>query len=119
MVFENIVWNDDKKSVNIIDQTRLPVEKFIKELNTIDDMWEAIKMLRVRGAPLIGVSAGYGIALAVKEINKNNLNSSFIRDIYSFYSNFRRMGIYRISRSCKSRRNNGHYFVCCLFFEKT
>jgi methylthioribose-1-phosphate isomerase len=70
MVFETIKWDDENNVAKIIDQTELPVKKVIKDISDVDGMWEAIKMLRVRGAPLIGVSAGYGVALAVKEANE-------------------------------------------------
>jgi methylthioribose-1-phosphate isomerase len=46
------------------DQTKLPLQEIILEINSVDQMAEAIKMLRVRGAPLLGAAAGFGIALA-------------------------------------------------------
>ncbi|MGE5533546.1 MAG: S-methyl-5-thioribose-1-phosphate isomerase [Bacillota bacterium] len=46
------------------DQTKLPLQEVTLEIKTIDQMAEAIKMLRVRGAPLLGAAAGFGIALA-------------------------------------------------------
>ena len=56
--------------VKIIDQTKLPHQFIVKELKTVQDAINAIKIMEVRGAPLIGGTAAYGIALAVKE-NKN------------------------------------------------
>lgn len=53
--------------VRIIDQTRLPAELVVRPLDTLDDAAEAIRAMRVRGAPLIGVTAAYGIALAVRD----------------------------------------------------
>ena len=55
--------------VKIIDQTKLPHQFIIKELKTVKDAINAIKIMEVRGAPLIGGTAAYGIALAVKENN--------------------------------------------------
>ena len=55
--------------VKIIDQTKLPHQFIIKELNTVKDAINAIKIMEVRGAPLIGGTAAYGIALAVQESN--------------------------------------------------
>ena len=55
--------------VKIIDQTKLPHQFIIKELKTVKDAIKAIKIMEVRGAPLIGGTAAYGIALAVKENN--------------------------------------------------
>ncbi|MDO9225071.1 MAG: S-methyl-5-thioribose-1-phosphate isomerase [Pseudomonadota bacterium] len=50
--------------VEIIDQTRLPHEFVVKRLRSLDDAAEAISVMRVRGAPLIGATAAYGLALA-------------------------------------------------------
>ncbi len=46
------------------DQTKLPLQEVTLEIKTVDQMAEAIKMLRVRGAPLLGAAAGFGMALA-------------------------------------------------------
>ena len=56
--------------VKIIDQTKLPHQFIIKELNTVKDAINAIKIMEVRGAPLIGGTAAYGLALAVQESNE-------------------------------------------------
>ena len=46
------------------DQTKLPLQEVTLEIKTVDQMAEAIKVLRVRGAPLLGAAAGFGVALA-------------------------------------------------------
>ena len=46
------------------DQTKLPLQEITLEVKTVDQMCEAIKVLRVRGAPLLGAAAAFGIALA-------------------------------------------------------
>ena len=46
------------------DQTKLPLQEVTLEIKTVDQMAEAIKTLRVRGAPLLGAAAGFGMALA-------------------------------------------------------
>ena len=56
----------DGWSVQIIDQTRLPHEVVTARLRTVDDAARAIVTMQVRGAPLIGVTAAYGIALAMR-----------------------------------------------------
>ncbi len=53
-------------AVEIIDQTRLPGEFVLLRLTSADEMAEAIRTMRVRGAPLIGVAAAYGLALALR-----------------------------------------------------
>jgi hypothetical protein len=49
--------------VRILDQTRLPTEEIYLDLTTIDAMAEAIRLLRVRGAPLIGIAGAMGLTL--------------------------------------------------------
>jgi methylthioribose-1-phosphate isomerase len=46
------------------DQTKLPLQEVTLEINSVEQMAEAIKMLRIRGAPLLGAAAGFGIAIA-------------------------------------------------------
>ncbi len=55
--------------VKIIDQTKLPHQFIIKDLKSVKDAINAIKIMEVRGAPLIGGTAAYGLALAVQENN--------------------------------------------------
>ena len=62
------IWFENNV-VKIIDQTKLPHQFVIKELKTVKDAINAIKVMEVRGAPLIGGTAAYGIALAVQENN--------------------------------------------------
>ncbi|MGE5269457.1 MAG: s-methyl-5-thioribose-1-phosphate isomerase [Thiohalocapsa sp.] len=57
----------DGNSVEIIDQTRLPHELAIAQLTCLADASRAIRDMQVRGAPLIGAAAAYGMALAVKD----------------------------------------------------
>jgi methylthioribose-1-phosphate isomerase len=57
-----IKWCDG--TVLTVDQTRLPHEIVTLELTTVDQMAEAIKNLRIRGAPLLGAAAGFALALA-------------------------------------------------------
>ncbi len=52
--------------LRLLDQTRLPGEVAFRDCRTVDDVWEAIKMLRVRGAPAIGVAAAYGVVLGAQ-----------------------------------------------------
>ena len=68
------IWFEDNM-VKIIDQTKLPHQFIIKDLRTVKDAVNAIKIMEVRGAPLIGGTAAYGIALAVQENN----NPEFIK----------------------------------------
>ena len=62
--------------VKIIDQTKLPHKFIIKELKTVKDSINAIKTMEVRGAPLIGATAAYGLVLAIIENN----DQSFLKE---------------------------------------
>ena len=68
------IWFE-KNSIKIIDQTKLPHEFIIKNLLTVKDSINAIKTMEVRGAPLIGATAAYGLVLAIIE----NKDQSFIK----------------------------------------
>jgi methylthioribose-1-phosphate isomerase len=59
---ETIRWGERGRSIVVLDQTLLPSERAERELVTVDDIEEAIRSLRVRGAPLIGITAAMGIA---------------------------------------------------------
>lgn len=62
------IWPaEDGRAVEIIDQTRLPHELVILRLATLGDAARAIRDMQVRGAPLIGAAAAYGVALALRE----------------------------------------------------
>ena len=68
------IWFE-KDVVKIIDQTKLPHKFVIKELKNLNDAVNAIKVMEVRGAPLIGATAAFGIVLALIENN----NQSFLK----------------------------------------
>ena len=57
----------DGESVEIIDQTLLPHRFATSSLSSVDDAARAIRTMQVRGAPLIGAAAAYGVALAMRE----------------------------------------------------
>ena len=62
------IWPDPRcKYVEIIDQTKLPFRFEVVKVNSLEMMVQAIKSMQVRGAPLIGVAAAYGLALAMLE----------------------------------------------------
>jgi methylthioribose-1-phosphate isomerase len=60
------IWPTAAGSVRVIDQSRLPFEFSTIDLVTLDDAARAIRTMVVRGAPLIGATAAYGIALALR-----------------------------------------------------
>ena len=62
------IWFENN-FVKIINQTKLPHQFEIKDLKTVKDAINAIKTMEVRGAPLIGATAAYGLVLAILEKN--------------------------------------------------
>ncbi|HEO71407.1 MAG TPA: S-methyl-5-thioribose-1-phosphate isomerase, partial [Candidatus Hydrogenedentes bacterium] len=66
MPVETIRWSP-QDGLEIIDQTLLPVVFKHVRLESLGDIWEAIKMLRIRGAPAIGVCAAYGVLVGIRE----------------------------------------------------
>ena len=64
--YRSIWLDEDGWSIRIIDQTKLPWSLAILRLTTSEEMAEAISTMRVRGAPLIGASAAYGLCLALR-----------------------------------------------------
>ncbi len=61
-----IRWNGEAVAVELLDQTQLPVKEVWLTLTSPNEMAEAIEMLRVRGAPAIGIAAAYGVVLALR-----------------------------------------------------
>lgn len=82
-------FTDDRTGVDIIDQTLIPVEMKRIVLKTKEEVWEAIKKLRVRGAPAIGVSAACGLAAIARRIET--------ADYDEFYKEFKEIKDYLAS----------------------
>ncbi len=63
--------------MTILDQTKLPNEEVYIDIETKEDVWDAIYQLKVRGAPAIGVAAGYGIYLASRDIEAESFEDFY------------------------------------------
>ena len=63
-MIKSIQWTGEK--LRIVDQTQLPERLIYRDLSTVEEVFEAIRKLRVRGAPAIGVTAAYGLHLALR-----------------------------------------------------
>lgn len=61
---ETIVWRDG--NLYLLDQTQLPIETVTIQTQTVEAVWDAIKQLKVRGAPAIGVAGAYGLVVAIQ-----------------------------------------------------
>ncbi|MDM5206539.1 S-methyl-5-thioribose-1-phosphate isomerase [Cytobacillus kochii] len=72
-----IEWQDGR--LKILDQTLLPHQTRWVELETIEDVFEAIIQLRVRGAPAIGITAAYGLAIAAKKYEGVDIETFHLR----------------------------------------
>ena len=67
--YETVALDEEKKALVIIDQTLLPNETKIIELTEAKQIWDAIYLLQVRGAPAIGVAAAFGIYILADKIS--------------------------------------------------
>jgi len=74
------IWFE-KNVVKIIDQTKLPHQFIIKDLKNVKDVINAIKLMEVRGAPLIGATAAYGLVLALIENNDHSFLKKTAKDL--------------------------------------
>jgi methylthioribose-1-phosphate isomerase len=77
---ETLGWVGDGDGwVRMIDQTLLPVEFTQIDCRDVETLWEAIKMLRVRGAPAIGIAAAYGVCLGLQTVAGGDESAFFAR----------------------------------------
>ena len=82
MEYRTLHWKGDATgSLWMIDQTLLPTEFREIECWTAEGVWEAIKMLRVRGAPAIGVAAAMGIALGALHVETDDWDKFPMSDV--------------------------------------
>jgi len=87
MHFDTIRWQGGLDGwVELIDQTRLPTAMVCRNCCTAEEMWDAIKVLRVRGAPAIGIAAAMGLVLGVRD--------SAAEDSAAFLADVRRVSAY-------------------------
>ncbi len=69
---KTIEWSDDR--LYLLDQTLLPNETIMEEQTTVEQVYDSIKQLKVRGAPAIGVAGAYGLVLGLKPLTKEPLS---------------------------------------------
>lgn len=91
MEYETVDLDDKDLSVVIIDQTKLPGTVEIIKLHTAREIWDAIYLLKVRGAPAIGVAAAFGIYVLAKRISEEDSikNADGQGDFEIFYRKFK------------------------------
>lgn len=76
-VIQSVRLDDEKDALILLDQTLLPNEKVFLELTEMEDIWDAIYELKVRGAPAIGIAAAYGVYLGTKSSNEETFDGLF------------------------------------------
>ncbi len=74
-MIDTIRYEDGK--IYIIDQTKLPIELEVRSVDNVKDCWDAIKTLKVRGAPAIGIAAAYGVYIGVRQSKADNFDDFY------------------------------------------
>lgn len=77
MDYDTVRLDDENNAVVIIDQTKLPGKIEIISLHTAQEIWNAIYLLQVRGAPAIGVAAAYGIYVLAKRMDTEEYDTFY------------------------------------------
>lgn len=77
MDYETVALDDENNAIVIIDQTKLPGAIQLINLKTAEEIWDAIYLLKVRGAPAIGVTAAFGIYLLAKQIEAEDYDTFY------------------------------------------
>lgn len=77
MDYDTVRLDDENNAVVIIDQTKLPGKIEIISLHTAQEIWNAIYLLQVRGAPAIGVAAAYGIYVLAKRMDTEDYDTFY------------------------------------------
>src|ERR687896_1778456 len=85
-MLQTVMWKDD--SVFMIDQTKLPTRLVYVKCKKYEDIVNAIKNMVVRGAPAIGISAAFGLALAAKNSNARR-PATLMNDLSAAYWDLR------------------------------
>lgn len=75
--YDTVALDDADSALVIIDQTKLPEHIELLHLHTAQEIWNAIYLLQVRGAPAIGVAAGYGIYVLAKGIDTDDFDEFY------------------------------------------
>lgn len=79
MDYSTVAYDEEQGAVIIIDQTKLPGTTELITLKTAQEIWDAIYLLKVRGAPAIGVTAALGIYLLTKDIDTEDFGDFYTK----------------------------------------
>src|SRR6516165_9285062 len=89
---QTIVWIGGSDGfVRLLDQTLLPTRLEYRDCRTVEEIWEAIKVLRVRGAPAIGVAAAMGVVLGMQHFENHDRGAyaQRLREVIKYLSTSR------------------------------
>ena len=111
---ETLRWIGDVGGhLELIDQTLLPTEYTEIVCNNVETVWDAIKQLKVRGAPAIGIAAGYGIVVGLQTVSESASHEEFfarLKEVSDYLAGSRPTAVNlfwaidRISRTAESNR---------------
>lgn len=79
MSYDTVALDEERNAVVIIDQTLLPGKTELIALKTAQEIWDAIYLLKVRGAPAIGVAAAMGIYVLAKDIDEEGFEGFLVK----------------------------------------
>ena len=77
---QTIAWNDERRTITLLDQTRLPGELATLECASVDALIDAIRRLAVRGAPALGAAGALGVALAEAQGTQSGWSNAQIEE---------------------------------------
>ncbi len=78
-------WIGDRDGfLRLLDQTQLPAALLYRDCRTVEDVWEAIRALRVRGAPAIGVAAAMGVVIGVQACTEPARYGERLREVTAY-----------------------------------
>ncbi len=83
------IWVKDPQTIEVIDQRQLPHQLVVVQLTSCDEVVHAIKSMIVRGAPLIGATAAYGVYLALLEIQTGKQGNNYLATAFENLRNSR------------------------------
>src|SRR5262245_47520887 len=88
-----VSWQGDFVTgcLRLLDQTRLPTEVAFRDCRTVEEVWDAIKRLQVRGAPAIGIAAAYGVIVGLQEMASPS--SEDVRRVAAYLRTSRRTAV--------------------------
>jgi methylthioribose-1-phosphate isomerase len=104
----SVALSPDGNSVLIVDQTLLPLEEKVIFLKTPEEIYDAIYYLKVRGAPAIGICAGYGMYVLAKQITKEPFLEELLR-LGEYLNSSRPTAVnlsFAVNRICKVAKEN-------------